>query len=375
MPTYICHGFRWPRPLIRIHIILQNLDDAAAEWLMAPRTAETMIQNLKTIYPDVMPSLPTLQFLEQYDPTDESVESKSQPYAYVCDIVHEVKLGIEFDEVRGKGVHNDAWTAMMDLRDKLAPGEKVSWFVVVCGDIERLAPPETNGVNGVNGVNVVNGVNGVNGLSGLNGPNGPQVANGHLNGHTTSSASRGSWGREDSEVCGCLNGERLITGRLTQEQTSRPSTSRSFKKIFGGNMLRKSKRYMSCTQWARCSLNNLQHEEHQYFLLSAYITKRRTATTAIAPRIQQQQQCSERANSAECPPSATEKWSQYHTRVCPITSGATKPSTTATVIAAGSWIRFLIMSCHFRLFIPLVHLLRPTRRYERQLQCMTYIYK
>jgi len=207
MPTYICHGFRWPRPLIRIHIILRNLDDAAAEWLIAPKTAETMIHNFKSIYPEIMPSLPSLRFLEQYDPSDESVESKSQPYAYVCDVVQEVKLGIEFDEVRGKGVHNDVWTAMMDLRDKLAPGEKVSWFVVVCGDVERWSPPEGASANGTNGVNGMNGLH---------------VANGHTNGYPPSRVSRSSWGREDSEA-------------------SRPSTSRSIKKFFGGNVLRKSK--------------------------------------------------------------------------------------------------------------------------------------
>jgi hypothetical protein len=220
MPTYICHGFRWPRPLIRIHIILQNLDDAAAEWLIAPKTADAMLHNFKTIYPEIMPSLPALRFLEQYDPSDESVESKSQPYAYVCDVVHEVKLGIEFDEVRGKGVHNDAWTAMMDLRDKLAPGEKVSWFVVVCGDIERWSPPEAPSVNGTNGVHATNG---------------------HANGYAPSRISRSSWGRDrdDSEVRYDAGG---VTGNKANElQASRPSTSRSIKKFFGGN-LRKSKR-------------------------------------------------------------------------------------------------------------------------------------
>jgi hypothetical protein len=202
MPTYICHGFRWPRPLIRIHIILQNLDDAAAEWLMAPLTSATMLQNLRTIYPDVMPALPSLRFLEQYDPSDESVESKSQPYAYVCDVVHEVKLGIEFDEVRGRGVHNDAWTAMMDLRDKLAPGEKVSWFVVVCGDVERWAPVE--------GPTVRNGVSGSNAVH----------LNGHTNGHTSSGPSRRSWGREDSEVNWCrLMSEQLEANVRLDQQT------------------------------------------------------------------------------------------------------------------------------------------------------------
>jgi hypothetical protein len=141
MPTYLVHGFRWPRPLVRIHIILQNLDDAAAEWLVAPMTTRTMLDNFRSQYPDVMRSLPSLQFVEQYDPSDESVESKSQPYAYVADIVHEVKLGVDIDEVRGKGVSNDSWGAMIELRDKIAPAEKIAWFVVVCGDLERYAPP------------------------------------------------------------------------------------------------------------------------------------------------------------------------------------------------------------------------------------------
>jgi len=139
MPTYLIHGFRWPRPLIRIHIILQNLDDAAAEWLMAPATAATMTHNFHNLYPELMSSLPSLRFIEQYDPADTS--SKSQPFAYVCDQVHEVQLGVDVDEVRGRGVANEAWGALVDLRDKIAPGEKVAWFVVVNGDVERWAPP------------------------------------------------------------------------------------------------------------------------------------------------------------------------------------------------------------------------------------------
>jgi hypothetical protein len=151
MPTYLVHGFRWPRPLIRIHIILQNLDDAAAEWLMAPPTTSALLTNFTSLYPDLMPSLRSLRFIEQYDPMDESVESKSQPYAYVADFVQEVKLGVDIDEVRGKGVGNDTWSSMAELRDKLAPGEKIAWFVVVCGDVERWAPPTVALLEGSNG--------------------------------------------------------------------------------------------------------------------------------------------------------------------------------------------------------------------------------
>lgn len=141
MPVYLLHGFRWPRPLIRIHIILQNLDDAAAEWLVAPNTTSTMLANFNQLYSESMQHLPMLRFIEQYDPNDTSSNAGSQPYAYVADIVEEIKLGIDVEEVRGKGVNNEQWAAMMELRDRLAPEGKVGWYVVVCGDEERWAPP------------------------------------------------------------------------------------------------------------------------------------------------------------------------------------------------------------------------------------------
>ena len=59
-------------------------------------------------------------------------------------MVEEVKLGVEIDEVRGRGLNNEQWNAIMELRDKLAPEEKVGWFIVVCGDEERAPPPESS---------------------------------------------------------------------------------------------------------------------------------------------------------------------------------------------------------------------------------------
>lgn len=141
MPIYLLHGFRWPRPLIRIHIILQNLDDAAAEWLVAPGTTATLLDNFTELYPDTMNNLQQLRFVEQYDPDDETPGVGSQPFAYVADIVHEIKLSLDIDDVRGKGLSNDQWGSILELRDKLAPEEKVGWYVVNCGDEERWAPP------------------------------------------------------------------------------------------------------------------------------------------------------------------------------------------------------------------------------------------
>lgn len=106
---------------------------------MAPATTAELLDSFYKQYPEPMKQLPDLRFIEQYDPEDET--TKDQPYAYVCDQVHEVKLGVEVDEVRGAGVQNAQWTALVELRDKVAPGEKLGWFVVVNGDVERWAPP------------------------------------------------------------------------------------------------------------------------------------------------------------------------------------------------------------------------------------------
>ena len=106
---------------------------------MAPATAVQMTENFKKQYPEQLARLPALRFIEQYDPEDEY--TKDQPYAYVCDQVTEIRLGVDIDDVRGVGVQSEAWAALVELRDKVAPGEKVGWFIVVNGDLERWAPP------------------------------------------------------------------------------------------------------------------------------------------------------------------------------------------------------------------------------------------
>lgn len=200
MPTWLVHGFRWPRAQIRIHTILQNLDDVAPEWLMAPATAACMTKNFHEQWPELCKQLPTLRFIEQYDPDDLTV--KDQPYAYVCDIVHEVKLGIDVEDIRGAGLGEDQWAAIADLRDKVAPGEKLGWFVVVNGDVERWAPPLEEDDDTTPEASVFS---------------------------PASHRSSQSVGQTDS---------------MRTQGTERPSTSRSIKKWFGGK-LRKSKRYGS----------------------------------------------------------------------------------------------------------------------------------
>lgn len=112
---------------------------------MAPATQACLARNFKQQWPNVIARLPGLRFIEQYDPDDLTV--KDQPYAYVCDQVHDIKLGIDIDEVRGVaegagGTHQgDQCAAISELRDHVAPDAKLGWFVVVNGDVERWAPP------------------------------------------------------------------------------------------------------------------------------------------------------------------------------------------------------------------------------------------
>ena len=206
MPVYLLHGFRWPRPLIRIHIILQNLDDAAAEWLINPQTALALHKNFNQLYPDCMEHLHSLRFIEQYHPSDERNTSGSQPYAYVADMVEEVKLGVEIDEVRGRGVGNEQWASMMELRDRLAPEEKVAWYVVVCGDEERWAPPTVGML-----------------------PQG--IANGTLSARESESDSNRSPGANGAN--------RNATSPATEDA---PGGPKGLKKLFGSNRLGRRKR-------------------------------------------------------------------------------------------------------------------------------------
>ncbi|OAR01791.1 hypothetical protein LLEC1_06991, partial [Akanthomyces lecanii] len=189
MPTYLCHGFRWHRRDLRIFVIMNNIDDAAPDWVIGETTA-TLILDQFTKNFDFLPKIsdeeaeaasdpkiaapsttpaqhhddnfslppprvpiaydPVLQYtwspvklLEEYDP-DETV-SPARPYAYVADHVVRVDLGADvlaemaaYDKAT-KGQRN-AWFST--LRDTIQSGSDIGWHVVVCGDIERDYPDD-----------------------------------------------------------------------------------------------------------------------------------------------------------------------------------------------------------------------------------------
>jgi hypothetical protein len=185
---------------IRVHIIIHNLDDCSAEYIQTPQSQAELLKSFRNAYPELMKELEPhtlgngkgIQFLEQYDPDDELGETAaSQPYAFVGDKVVTIAggppaslmsdspvatptlptasepatpasakrsskgsvsagiaaataiktsaLSLNVEEVvaEGPGVTAAAWEAFAELRDKIAPGEKIGWWVVYNGDPER----------------------------------------------------------------------------------------------------------------------------------------------------------------------------------------------------------------------------------------------
>ncbi|EWG42233.1 hypothetical protein FVEG_04121 [Fusarium verticillioides 7600] len=191
MPTYLCHGFRWHRRDIRIFVILNDLEDAAPNWVLAPASSYCILDQLHAKYdflPELSPpttptqksvsaknanikkqfdhvdddhALPTsrvsdaedavlmhswspVKLLEEFD-VDEMVTA-CRPYAYVADYVVRVDLSVDvagqmakyYDRMAGE----DGW--IIKLRNELQKGESVRWYVVVCGDDVREVPGKSD---------------------------------------------------------------------------------------------------------------------------------------------------------------------------------------------------------------------------------------
>jgi hypothetical protein len=197
MPVYLLHGFRWSRDGltgIRVRTILHDLEDVSADYIQNPPSQAGLLASLRQEYPDIMKNLPNIVFLEQYDPEDITSEAATcQPYAFVGDRVvtiagggpnniqrplsgviqdgskipaghgarksdageerpkamspsprsRDTALSVNVEDVMasGPGVSPAAWEALADLRDEIANGEKIGWFVVYNGDPERKIEP------------------------------------------------------------------------------------------------------------------------------------------------------------------------------------------------------------------------------------------
>ncbi|CEJ84022.1 hypothetical protein VHEMI03355 [[Torrubiella] hemipterigena] len=184
MPAYLCHGFRWQRADVRIYVIMNDLEEAAPDWVVGTTTASLILNNfadnfdfvpidehakLHPVKPtangttpaspdaidgttrDAMPDDAVLRhawspvkLLEEYDPSNETFHAR--PYAYVADYAVRIDLGASIaDEMaryeeHTKGYASSSWFAQ--LRDKVQDGAAIGWHVVVCGDGERDVPAD-----------------------------------------------------------------------------------------------------------------------------------------------------------------------------------------------------------------------------------------
>jgi len=110
MPIYLIHGFKWVRRSIRIHIILQDVNEASADYLMQETTPIAMRASLTKLYPDIMKHLPDLQFIEQHDPEADGPDLAAQPYAFVADKVIESNLSISVEDAQVKNpISTETW--------------------------------------------------------------------------------------------------------------------------------------------------------------------------------------------------------------------------------------------------------------------------
>lgn len=190
MPTYLCHGFRWYRKEIRPFVLLNNLEDAAPDWIIGRTTSEVILKRIHKLFdfiprpedielsgresqqssdqeaarlppPRVPPeedrvlahSWSAVKLLEEYDP--EEMREHSRPYAFVADVAVRVDLHLDIGDTIAK--HSKLCTQkdmswFPKLRDNLQKGEHISWYIVVCGgdeDRPSVRPDDTTGAGAV----------------------------------------------------------------------------------------------------------------------------------------------------------------------------------------------------------------------------------
>jgi hypothetical protein len=177
MPVYKIHGFQWPRggvPSVRVFIVLENLDDAAAEYIQQKKTSTLILDALKKNHPVATGHLPDLQLIEQYDPLDTTDAAVSQPYAFVADRVtilpehtrpiHGLSVSIDQRQLDDT-ISPEARDSLAEIRDAIAPGQQIGWWIVYNGDPERYFPEIDDEDLSYDGASVLSSENGHSSVS------------------------------------------------------------------------------------------------------------------------------------------------------------------------------------------------------------------
>lgn len=50
MPTYLCHGFRWQRQSVRVYVVVQDLEDASPEWIIAEKSSQCILESFYNLF-------------------------------------------------------------------------------------------------------------------------------------------------------------------------------------------------------------------------------------------------------------------------------------------------------------------------------------
>ena len=50
MPTFLCHGFRWSRRNIRVFVVVQDIEDAAPEWIMGRASSRAILKSFHEVF-------------------------------------------------------------------------------------------------------------------------------------------------------------------------------------------------------------------------------------------------------------------------------------------------------------------------------------
>ncbi|KAL9599404.1 MAG: hypothetical protein Q9219_003841 [cf. Caloplaca sp. 3 TL-2023] len=155
MSVFLVHGFGWARNDVRVFVVLKEVDDAAPNNLMSGESEEAMNEVFRKLYPGPMADLFPLRFIEPLNPNNEKFKYPSEPYVFVSDVVVQSEDFIDVTQAMSISIRPAQWEALAELRDQIAPKQKIGWYVVHNGDPavaqqERLGKAE-------NGIDVNNG--------------------------------------------------------------------------------------------------------------------------------------------------------------------------------------------------------------------------
>lgn len=147
MPLYLIHGFKWDRISIIKHINYNHVSRASPSWIMPDRSSSALLASFRKLWPDIMTRLRHLYLFEEFDPSAE--DQSLLDWAFVADEVVTLNaLSVDLNSLPATNLTNGAVKGTLEaLRDKLAEGEKIQWFIVYNGDPDRGVSSELGELN------------------------------------------------------------------------------------------------------------------------------------------------------------------------------------------------------------------------------------